>query len=277
MAARPATIGQRRGSGSESRPVKEEIRATPSRKIAAGEALFTDPRLRGDGPAAARERPPLRPRHGLPRRAGPGEDAHVRSLTGLLDEPSRSSPAARSTTTPTPRSTSTRATSSPSRRRHADRLDPPRPPLRREAGDPGHVDRRPHRRNRPDQGRPGPLPLRRADHALRPDSAHQPRHLRHQRAARPRRADPGRPLQRARGARHPDPRLPDPPAARHHARLLRQPRGLHQPRPHRHAAEGPLRQPDPHPLPARRRHRDGHRPAGGPLPSRRGRVRCRST
>ncbi len=43
-----------------------------------------------------------------------------------------------------------------------------------------------------------------------------------------------------------------------------EPRGLHQPRPHHHAAEGPLRQPDPHPLPARRGHRDGHRAPGGP-------------
>ena len=34
-------------------------------------------------------------------------------------------------------------------------------------------------------------------------------------------------------------------------------------------AEGPLRRPDPHPLPARRRHRDGHRRAGGPALRRR--------
>ena len=35
----------------------------------------------------------------------------------------------------------------------------------------------------------------------------------------------------------------------------RQPRGLHQPRPDHHAAEGPLRRRDPHPLPARGRRR----------------------
>ena len=34
-----------------------------------------------------------------------------------------------------------------------------------------------------------------------------------------------------------------------------QPRGLHQPRPHHHAAQGPLRRADPHALPARRRAR----------------------
>ena len=113
--------------------------------------------------------------------------------------------------------------------------------LRREAGHARHVDRRPHRRGRPDQGRRGPLPLRRADAALRPRAPHQPRHLRHQRAARPRRAHPGRPAQRARGARRADPRLQDPPAARRHAGRLGQPGGLHQPRPHHHAAEGPLR------------------------------------
>ena len=35
-----------------------------------------------------------------------------------------------------------------------------------------------------------------------------------------------------------------------------QPRGLHQPRSHHHAAEGPLRRADPHALPARRRARE---------------------
>jgi magnesium chelatase subunit I len=40
MAARPATIGQLRADGWESRPVKEEIRANAVTKIAAGEPLF---------------------------------------------------------------------------------------------------------------------------------------------------------------------------------------------------------------------------------------------
>ena len=52
-------------------------------------------------------------------------------------------------------------------------------------------------------------------------------------------------------------------------RRLGQPRGLHQPRPHHHAAEGPLRRPDPHALPARDRDRDRHRRAGGARRSRR--------
>src|SRR5215217_9459194 len=40
MAARPATIGQLREDGWESRPVKEEIRANAVAKIAAGEPLL---------------------------------------------------------------------------------------------------------------------------------------------------------------------------------------------------------------------------------------------
>ena len=49
-----------------------------------------------------------------------------------------------------------------------DRLAPARPALRREARHARHHHRRPDRRGRPDQGRRGPLPLRRADHPLRP-------------------------------------------------------------------------------------------------------------
>ncbi len=158
-------------------------------------------------------------------------------------------------------------------RRHPDRLGPPRRALRREAGHARHLDRRPDRRGRPHQGGRGPLPRRRADPALRPGAADQPRHLRHQRAARPGRAHPGRPAQRARGARHPGPRLQDPPAARRDAGGLGQPRGLHQPGPHHHPAEGPLRRPDPHPLPARRRRPRSRSSTRRPCRSRAGGVR----
>ena len=72
-----------------------------------------------------------------------------------------------------------------------------------------------------------------------------------ERAARPRRADPGRDVQRAGGARHPDPRLLAAAAAGPAAGGHGQPRGLHQPRPDHHPAEGPVRCRDPHPLPAR--------------------------
>ena len=148
-------------------------------------------------------------------------------------------------------------------RRPAGVVGPPQRPVRREAGHPGHLDRRPDRRGRPHPGGRGPLPLRRADHPLRPGAPAQPGHLRRQRAPRPGRAHPGRPAQRARGAGRADPRPPGPAAARHHAGGHGQPRGLHQPRPDHHPAEGPLRRPDPHPLPARRRHRAADRRARG--------------
>ena len=123
--------------------------------------------------------------------------------------------------------------------------------LRREAGHARHLHRRPHRRGGPDQDRRGPLPERRAGAALRPHPARQPRHLRHQRAAGPLGADPGRAAQHPRRARRADPGPPHPAAARHHARRHGQPRGLHEPRPHHHAAQGPLRRADPHALPVR--------------------------
>ena len=80
--------------------------------------------------------------------------------------------------------------------------------------------------------------------------ADQPRRSSRQRAARPRRAHPGLAAQRAGGARHPGPRLRAAAAARPAAGRQRQPRGLHQPRPHHHPAQGPLRRRGAHPLPA---------------------------
>ena len=207
---RSASSGPTAGSRD---PSRKRSAPTPSPDRRRRAAVRAGPRLRADRPAAARERAARRSRHHLPRRARPGEDAHHPLAHRLLDEwmpiiagseinddPYAPGLALR----PRPRRRA--------RRRHPDHVGPPRRPLRREAGHAGHVDRRPHRRGRPDQGRRGPLPLRRADAALRPRAAHQPRHLRHQRAARPRRAHPGRPAQRARGARHPGARLQDPPA-----------------------------------------------------------------
>ena len=279
--SRPANLGDLRASGWESRPVKEEVRANAIARIAAGEApVRRRARLRGHGHPPARERAARGARHHLPRRARPGEDAHdplAHPAARRVDADRRGQ---RDQRRPLPPGVAPRAHArGRARRRHADRVGAPRPPLRREAGDAGHLDRRPHRRGGPDQGRRGPLPLRRADDPLRPRAAHQPRHLRDQRAPRPRRAHPGRPAERARGARRPDPGLQDPPAARRHARRVGEPRGLHEPRPDHHAAEGPLRLADPHPLPARRRDRDGRHRAGG-APARRRRARraaCRTS
>ena len=80
----------------------------------------------------------------------------------------------------------------------------------------------------------------------------QPRHLLHERAARPEPEDSGRPVQRARRARRADPRLHRAAGPRRLHGLQRQSRGLHQPRPHRHAAQGPHRLGRPHALSAHR-------------------------
>ncbi|CAA9220225.1 MAG: Magnesium chelatase, subunit ChlI, partial [uncultured Acidimicrobiales bacterium] len=228
-----------------------------------GAAVPRCPRVRGHRPPPARERPPRRPRHHLPGRAGPGEDPHdpepgrparrVAADRGRLRDqrrPVRPVLPLR----PRPRGLQGRG--------GAGRVDPPGHPLRREAGHAGHLDRRPHRGGRPHQGGGGPLPLRRAHAPLRPRPPHQPGHLRHERAARPGGADPGGPPQRARGARRAGARLQGAPPGRRPARRLRQPRRLHEPRAYHHPAQGPLRQPDPHALPPRRRHRDGHRRPG---------------
>ncbi len=115
--SRAANLGQLRESGWESVPVKEEVRRNAIARIRAGEPLFdAGARLRGHGPAPARERPARRPRRDLPGRAGPGQDPH----DPLAHRPARRVDAdrrrlARSTTTRTTRCPATPATSSPSR------------------------------------------------------------------------------------------------------------------------------------------------------------------
>jgi hypothetical protein len=64
-----------------------------------------------------------------------------------------------------------------------------------------------------DQGRRGPLPRRRGDHPLRPHPAHQPRHLRDQRIARPDREGPGGTVQPDGREGRPDKGLSGAPAA----------------------------------------------------------------
>ncbi len=130
-----------------------------------------------------------------------------------------------------------------------DRVAAPRGPLPGEACHAGRHHRGPHRRHRPDQGRHAQAGLRgRGGHPFRDHPADQPRHLRHQRAARPPAADPGGPAEYNGRKRHPDPRIPHPHAAGHPHGLFGEPRGLHQPGQHHHAAEGPDRLPDHHPL-----------------------------
>ena len=182
-----------------------------------------DHRLRRHRHAAARQRVARRPRHrsssasGVRRRRASSGRSSACSTSGC-----RSSPGSEINDDPYDAGLVARA--SPGRRprrRHTDRVGAPRPSLRREARDTRHVDRRPDRRGRPDQGRRGPLPLRRAHDPLRARPAHEPRHLLDQRASRPRRAHPGRSAQRARGARRADPGLQDPAPARRGARSRR--------------------------------------------------------
>ncbi len=73
--------------------------------------------------------------------------------------------------------------------------------------------------------------------------------VRHQRAARPGQQGASRPVQHPPGGRRPDQRLPGAAAARRDAGLHGQPGGLHGARQDHHAAQGPHRRRDPHPLP----------------------------
>ena len=252
-----STLGELRASGHVHKPLRIEIRdnllaaprATGARPVA-GPA-----RLRRHRDPAARAGADRRPRRRAARRARPGQDpaaAHPgraarRVDAGHLRLRARRAPLrARSPTRSKRRGGVVRRRPARSRGGTATsgtpRSWPPRTPRRR-----------PDRRRRPDEGGRGPLARRPRDHPLRPDPAHPPRHRGDQRAARPRRADPGRDAQRDGGARHPDPRLRAAAAARRARRRQRQPRGLHQPRPHHHPAQGPLRRRDPHPLPDRAR------------------------
>ena len=212
------------------------------------------------------QRDPLAARLHPARPARPGEDAHPARARRFLDEaiPVVAGAPAQRRSAPAARRTDARRIVAERGRRHADRVARARGALPGEARDAGRDDRRSDRRHRSDQGRDARRSTTRtsAGHPLRHHPAHQPRHLRDQRAARPRAAHPGRPAQHPRGEGPPDPRLPGAHAARHAARVLGQPRGLHQPRQHHHAAPRPHRLADHHALSAddrRARHGD-HRP-----------------
>ena len=218
----------------------------------AARALLRHRRLRGDRHPPDRERHPVRPGHRLPGRARPGQDPHgARSSSACSTRRCPRSPAARSTTTRSRRSarragqrvaeqgTRRRSTWIPRDRRYGEKLATPDITI---ADLIGEVD-----------------PIKVAEGRYLSDelTIHYgllPRTNRgifaHQRAARPRRAHPGGPAQHHGRARRPDPRLQGAAAARPLRGGERQPGGLHQPRAHHHAAQGPLRLADPHPLPA---------------------------
>ena len=148
------------------------------------------------------------------------------------------------------------------RRRARNRLDRPRHALRRKACDPRRFSRGPDRRDRSNQGGRGPLPRRRGNDPLRPDPAHQSRHLRDQRAARSDREGASRTVQPDGREGRPDQGLQDSAAGRCGVRGERQSGGLHLARPNHHAAQGSFRRPDSHALSQNNRARDRDHGAG---------------
>ncbi len=277
MTDRPAdtTLGELRAAGyrdaeRQGGAAREPARADPVERAVPAR----HPRLRGDRPAAARERDPGRAGRHPARRARPGKEPDrpiAGRAAGSVGAVHRRHRAAR-------RSAATRLAAGPQHRgragrRHADRLVGVRGSLQREAGDARHQHRRPDRRGRPGQGGRRTLPVRRADDPLRPAAADASGHLQPQRAAGPGRADPGRPAQRDGGARRPGARLPRAPRARPVRDRQRQPGGLHQPRPDHHAAQGPIRRADPNALPRGDGDRDRDHGGGGRRVRRGGRRR----
>ena len=215
MLSRPTsqikTLGALREAGYRPRSIKQEMRDNLRARLAAGgPALPRHPRLRPHGDPVGDQRPARRPRLHPPRPARPGEDPHP----ALAGHPARrggagASPAAELNDDPlAPISTCGQRLVQEAGDDAPVEWMTARAALQREAGDAGRLDRRPPRRHRSDQGGDPQAHLRRSGgHPLRDHPAHQPRHLRHQRAARPRAAHPGRPVQHPRGARPADPRL----------------------------------------------------------------------
>ncbi len=264
---RPAatTLGELRASGHEYRDRQRGNPAQPAGQDARGRGpVSRHRRVRPDGAPAPGAGPAGRPRHDPARRARPGQDPPDPDPVRPARRVDARRRGLRDQRPPLP--AGLRPVPAPGRRagrRPAGHLAAPQRALRREAGHAGHQRGRPDRRHRPGQGGRGPDAGRPGDDPLRPGAADQPRHLLPQRAARPGRADPGRAAERAGGAGHRRARLRAAAAAGPGPGGQRQPRGLHQPGPDHHPAEGPVRRGDPHPLPAHAGRRAGADPAGG--------------
>ena len=208
----PATIAELARPGWRSRTVKEELRAEPPRRgwPPGGQIFPGVVGYDGLGRPGHRERDPRRPGPRLPRRARarprPGwRGCWSASSIAWLPVVARRRAQRRPVRAGQPgRARDRRARRRRDRRSTGCRATAATP---EKLATPDITIADLDRRGRPDQGRRGPLPVRRADPPLRADPARQPRDRRDQRAARPRRADPGRPAQHPRGARRPDPRL----------------------------------------------------------------------
>ena len=263
---RPSTVGELKETGYRPRSVKEELRANLRRALAAGENPFEG--IHGyERTVLPSLHNAILSRHDLLLLGlrGQAKTRLLRMLVNLLDPEIPAIAGSELNEDPLRTDHQVRPPD-PGRegRRDAARLDPARRALPGEARHARRDDRGPDRRRGPDQGRHrAPLLFRRGSHPLRHRAPHQPRHLRDQRAAGSAAPHPGGPAEHPRGAGPADPRLPDPHPARHPARLLGQPGGLHQPRQHHHAAEGPDLLADPDALPRRREDRREDHGAGG--------------
>ncbi len=189
------------------RPVSDEVRDNLSERLRRKDTLF--PGIIGyDDTVVPQLVNAILARHhfillGL---RGQAKTRILRALTTLLDEWLPVIPGERDQRRSDRAAVGVRPAPRQGRRRpDADPLAAARGALRREAGDARRDHRRHDRRHRSDQGRQGrPAARQRAVDALRPAAARQSRHLRHQRAARPRRQDPGRPVQHPAGRRRAD-------------------------------------------------------------------------
>ena len=268
---RPGTLGELRASGWVSRPVKEEVRANAIARIAEGKPLvdgvigYEDTVLPQLENALHR-----RPRRDLPRRARPGEDPHdplahraARRVDAdrrgqrdqrrpvrpdLARTPACSSPSAATTR----RSSGCTATAASAR-------SSPRPTRRSPTSSARSTRSRSPRAATSPTSSPSTTASCRAPTAASSRSTSSPTSPSASRSV-------CSTCSRSATCRSAATRS----ASRSTCMLRRvgQPRGLHEPRPHHHAAQGPLRRADPHALPARRRARGrGHRAGGAPARS----------
>ena len=284
MTKKPRTLGDLKASGYRSRGVKDELRENLRRALSRGEKPFVG--IHGyDRTVLPSLHNAILSRHDFLLLGLRGQ-AKTRLLRMLVQPPRSRDSGDRGQRAQRGSARADHQVRAAHRRREgrrrADRLASARGALPREARDAGRHDRGPHRRHRSRSRR------RRERRSYSDEEVIHfgivPRTNRGIFAINelpgPAAAHPGRPPEHPRGARPPDPRLPRPHPARHPARLLGQPRGLHEPRQHHHAAEGPDLVADLHALPGRREDRGAasrrRRPGSSATAARRSRSRSSS-